>query len=74
MTDLAKDTIRSMLYAHIMQSMVEQFKLSVEEAMDIFYNSETFVLIDKGVADLHCRSYKYLAGEVWREYQETHGG
>lgn len=74
MTDLAKDTIRSMLYAHIMQSMVEQFKLSVEEAMDIFYNSETFVLIDEGVADLHCRSYKYLAGEVWREYQETHGG
>jgi hypothetical protein len=23
------------------------------------------------VADLHCRSDKYLAGEVWREYQEN---
>ena len=27
--------------------------------------------IEDGVADLHCRSDKYLAGEVWREFQET---
>ena len=26
---------------------------------------------EKGVlADLHCRSDKYLAGEIWQEYQE----
>ena len=39
---------------------------------DIYYNSETANLIEEGVADLHCRSDKYLAGEVWREYQENH--
>lgn len=74
MNSLANDTLRSMQYARIIRSMTELYSLSVEEAMDIFYNSETFALIDEGVADLHCRSDKYLAGEIWREYQETHGG
>ena len=28
-----------------------------------------FDMIVGGVADLHCRSDRYLAGEVWREYK-----
>jgi hypothetical protein len=28
-------------------------------------------LIDEGVADLHCRSDKYLANEIWAEYLEN---
>ena len=47
------------------------YGVPLEEATDIYYNSETANLIEEGVADLHCRSDKYLAGEVWREYQET---
>ena len=46
------------------------FDISLNEATDIYYNSETANLIEEGVADLHCRSDKYLAGEVWREYLE----
>jgi hypothetical protein len=45
--------------------------ISLEDATEIFYNSETFTLIDDGVADLHCRSDKYLANEIWAEYQES---
>lgn len=45
--------------------------VSLQEATDIYYNSETSNLIEEGVADLHCRSDKYLAEEVWREYSET---
>lgn len=44
--------------------------ISLEKAMDMFYKSETFTLIEDGVADLHCRSDKYLAEEVWREMTE----
>ena len=47
------------------------FDVSIDMATDIYYNSETANMIEEGVADLHCRSDKYLAGEVWREYQET---
>ena len=41
----------------------------MEEAMDIFYNSPILPLLEEGVADLHCRSDKYLAEEIWREFK-----
>ena len=28
-------------------------------------------MIEDGIADLHCRSEKFLAEEVWREFQES---
>jgi hypothetical protein len=71
MKDLAKDTIASMKYANIIQCLSEMNNISLEDATEIFYNSETFTLIDDGVADLHCRSDKYLANEIWAEYQES---
>lgn len=46
------------------------FNVSLDKAAEIYYSSETASMIEEGVADLHCRSDKYLAGEVWREYQE----
>ena len=44
--------------------------ITLQEAADIYYNSDTASLIEDGIADLHCRSDKYLAEEVWNEYQE----
>ena len=41
--------------------------MSVEDAMDMFYNSNTMQLIQDGVADLHCRNDEYLAEEVLEE-------
>jgi hypothetical protein len=71
MKDLAKDTLASMKYANIIQCISEMNNISLEDATEIFYNSETFTLIDEGVADLHCRSDKYLANEIWAEYLEN---
>ena len=45
-------------------------EISLQNATDIYYESETADLIDDGVADLHCRSDKYLATEIWAEYKE----
>ena len=57
--------------ARIIESISDRYKVSLEKATDIYYNSLTSVLIEEGVADLHCRSEKYLAQCVWDEYQET---
>jgi hypothetical protein len=46
------------------------YGVSVQDATDIYYESETANLIEEGVADLHCRSDKYLASLVWEEHQE----
>ena len=35
--------------------------------MDVFYTSPLFEHIDKGVADMHCRSDQYLAEEIIAE-------
>ncbi len=42
----------------------------MEDLMD--FMKEKGVLGREGVADLHCRSDKYLATEIWNEYQEKH--
>ncbi|MDE6682190.1 MAG: DUF3791 domain-containing protein [Muribaculaceae bacterium] len=49
-------------------SLCELYGLSLEKATDIYYNSNTSEMIEEGVADLHCRSDKYLATLVWEEY------
>ena len=54
-------------YARIISEISKMYNVSLDDAMDMFYNSETMQLMEEGVADLHCRSEKYLAEEVWRE-------
>jgi hypothetical protein len=71
MSEDSKQILKSTQCARIILCISEMYAVSIDEATDIFYNSETASMIEDGVADLHCRSDKYLAGEVWREYQET---
>lgn len=71
MTEESRMVMRGTKCANIIMSMCELFDLSVQKATDIFYDSETARLIEEGVADLQCRSDKYLATLVWEEYQET---
>lgn len=58
-------------YARIINCMSELHSISLEDAMDIFYNSPMLPLIEEGVADLHCRSDRYLAEEIWREKMDS---
>ena len=65
--------IKSEQCSRIRANMSEMFGISLEEATDIYYTSETAAMIEDGTAELHCRSDKYLAEEVWREYQSEKG-
>ncbi|MCQ2146610.1 MAG: DUF3791 domain-containing protein [Bacteroidales bacterium] len=49
-------------------------EISIIDAMSLFYNSKTLELIQNGIADLHCRSDKYLADEVILEMSQTEIG
>ena len=71
MSEDSKLIIRSAKCARIILCISEMYGVSLEEATDIFYNSETSNMIEEEVADLHCRSDKYLAEEVWNEYNTT---
>ena len=71
MSEDSKLVIRSAKCARIILCISEMYGVSLEKSTDIFYNSETSNMIEEGVADLHCRSDKYLAEEVWNEYNAT---
>ena len=67
--DEAFHAILEAKYARIINEISNMYSVSIEKAMDIFYKSPLLALLEEGVADLHCRSDKYLAEEIWREYQ-----
>lgn len=71
MTEESKAIIAGDKYAEIIKNISEMYAVSVETAADIFYNSITLELIEDGVADLHCRSEKYLAQCVMDEYEHN---
>lgn len=68
--DEAFHTILEAKYARIISAISEMHGIPIDIAAGIFYNSDTMQLIEEGVADLHCRSDKYLAEEIWAEWQD----
>ncbi|WP_293666171.1 DUF3791 domain-containing protein [uncultured Parabacteroides sp.] len=65
----ANKIILQMKYARIVKLFAEKAHLSYEEALGLFYDSETFQLLNEGVADLHCMSDEYLVDELILEYK-----
>jgi len=70
MTQESIMALRAAKCANIIKAICELSDLTLSEATDIFYKSETAGLIEEGVADLQCRSDKYLATLVLEENQE----
>lgn len=72
MIDETSTIFRGDLVAEIIEAISELYGVTLEKATDIYYQSDTSELIDEGIADLHCRSPRYLAQCVWDEYCEFH--
>ncbi len=71
MTEESKLAFHAGKSANIIKSLSDLYGLSLQEAADIYYQSDTSELIEDGIADLHCRSDKYLATVIWEEHQES---
>ena len=63
----ANKIILQQKYARIVQLFAEKTNCSYEQALGIFYDSQTFELISEGVADMHCMSDEYLVDELLLE-------
>ncbi len=68
MTIESKTVLRANKSANVIMSMCDLYNISLEKGTDIYYKSDIADMIEDGVADLHCRSDKYLATLVWDEY------
>ena len=69
--DKATRILRDMKYARIIELIAEKLQVTLEDAMNMLYSSPLFTIIDDGTADLICRSDKYLADEIIRNYSST---
>ena len=65
-----KQIVLDMKFAGIIETYSKRYNVTLEEAADLFYNSQTMSMIERGVADLHCRSNIYLADELHLELEE----
>lgn len=55
-------------YARIISLFADRTGLSLDAALDFFYQSRLYPLLSKGVSELHCMSDQYLAEELELEY------
>lgn len=44
--------------------------MTLSKALGIFYHSDTYELMSKGISDMHCMSDGYLVEELQQEYGE----
>ena len=68
----ADKTLLQMKYSRVVALFAAQQGLSMEDALDFFYHSETYQELREGIADLHCRSDQYVADELAMEYHDSH--
>ena len=60
-----------MKYARVVALFAERSGMPLEAALAFFYDSDTYMLMSEGVADMHCRSDEYLADELMLELKES---
>ena len=61
-------TILQMKYGRIVKAFAKEAGISLDEALDKLYNSNTFILMDEGIADMQAMSDIYLTDELLIEY------
>lgn len=57
-------------YARIVDAFAKKAQISLNSALDFFYNSIVYKLISEGVSDMHCMSDEYLAQDLLEEYKK----
>ena len=63
----ANRTLLHMKYARLVKLFAEKAGISLAEALDFFYHSTEYQLVNEGVGDLHCMSDEYLVEDLLEE-------
>ena len=58
-------------YARIIEAFSKKEGLTLFEALDFFYHSETYDLMSNGISDMHCMSDAYLVEDLENEYKSS---
>jgi hypothetical protein len=64
----ADKTILQIKYSSVIETLAEVGNIPLRLALDMFYKSQIYPEMREGVSDMHCRSDKYLAEDLLKEY------
>ena len=65
----ANPTLLHRKYARVVSLFAQETGLSYDDALRLFYCSQTYLLMREGVSDLHCMSDGYLSDELKHEFR-----
>ena len=57
-------------YSRVIECFAGRMNISLDDALEFFYQSEVYQLMRDGVSDMHCMSDAYLAEELCLELAE----
>jgi hypothetical protein len=66
----ANKTLLQLKYTRVISEFAKRKNITLNDALDLFYKSQLFIEMSKGISDMHCRSDEYLAEELCMETEE----
>lgn len=60
----ANKNLLRMKFARVIEAYADRKGCSLDEALDVFYKSQTYELMRDGISDMHCMSEQYLVEEL----------
>ena len=60
----ANPILLQMKYVCIVEKFADKCDISLDKALDIFYRSDLYLMMSRGIADMHCRADEYLVEEL----------
>jgi len=63
---IANKTLLQRKYTRLIILYAKRKSISLREALEYFYNSYTYIEMQQGISDMHCRSDEYLVEELIR--------
>ena len=64
----ADKIILQLKYSDVIEAFAKMGNISLNDALDRFYNSQIYIEMRDGISDMHCRAEKYLAEDLLREF------
>jgi len=64
----ADKAILQLTYSSVIETFAEHGNIPLRKALDLFYKSRIYIEMRDGISDMHCRSEKYLAEELVKEF------
>ena len=64
----ADKAILQLTYSGVIETFAGFGNIPLRKALDLFYKSQIYIEMRDGISDMHCRSDKYLADELIKEF------